>query len=310
MDLSVVVPCYNEEAVLQITHERLHGVLENLIDGNSIESYEVLYVDDGSKDTTASIVRTLAEENHRIRLVSLAGNCGHQNAILAGYTEAVGDCICSIDADLQDPPELMYEMLVKIREGADIVKAVRESRDTDTFFKRFSARAFYRLMRAFGVNVTIDHADYRMFTREVRDAILEYSEANLFLRALFNSIGFQQAEVYFSREARKAGQTKYPLRKMLELAIDGITSYSILPLRLTTILGLVSSLLSSIMLCWGIYVKLNGGAITGWTSIVTALYFLGSVQLVFMGIIGEYIGKIYLETKKRPRFLIRHSRKK
>jgi glycosyltransferase involved in cell wall biosynthesis len=240
--------------------------------------------------------------------VFLAGNYGHQNAILAGYTEATGDCICSIDADLQDPPELIEEMLQNLIEGADLVKAVRHSRDTDSFFKRVSARSFYRLMRAMGVNVTIDHADYRLFTREVRDAILEYSESNLFLRALFNSIGFRQAEVYFSREHRKAGTTKYPMRKMIELAINGITSYSILPLRLTTILGLISSVISSIMLFWSIYVKLVGGAITGWTSTVSALYFLGSVQLVFLGIMGEYIGKIYLETKKRPRYLIRHRR--
>jgi glycosyltransferase involved in cell wall biosynthesis len=303
--LSIVVPCYNEQEVLLITHKRIEEVGTKAVSDGLCDAFEVVYVDDGSSDDTFPILLGLSKQQEWVKVVRLSTNFGHQNALIAGYTHAVGDWICSIDADLQDPPEVMLEMLRHMNHGADMVFAVRTDRDNDTWFKRTTAELFYRLMAKFGVKTIPNHADFRMFTKEIRDVFAEYTETNLFLRATFASMGFTTHQVSYARPKRAAGKTKYPFRKMLEFAVNGVTSFSVVPLRLCTLTGLVLSLAAIVLMLWSIYTKVVMGAVAGWTSIVAPVYFLGGIQLMFMGVIGEYIGKIYLETKSRPRFLVR-----
>lgn len=303
--LSIVVPCYNEQEVLLLTHKRIEEVGAKAISDGLCDAFEVVYVDDGSSDTTFPILLGLSKQHKWTKVVRLSTNFGHQNALIAGYTYASGDWICSIDADLQDPPEVMLEMLQHMNQGMDMVFAVRTDRDHDSWFKRTTAEFFYSLMAKLGVKTVANHADYRMFTQELRDVFLEYTETNLFLRATFASMGYATQQVSYTRPERAAGQTKYPLRNMLEFAINGITSFSVVPLRLCTLTGLVVAFAAIVLMIWSIYTKVVLGAVAGWTSIVAPVYFLGGIQLVFMGVIGEYIGKIYLETKRRPRFLVR-----
>lgn len=303
--LTIVVPCYNEQEVLLLTHKRIEEVGAKAISDGLCDAFEVVYVDDGSSDTTFPILLGLSKQHKWTKVVRLSTNFGHQNALIAGYTYASGDWICSIDADLQDPPEVMLEMLQHMNQGMDMVFAVRTDRDHDSWFKRTTAEFFYSLMAKLGVKTVANHADYRMFTQELRDVFLEYTETNLFLRATFASMGYATQQVSYTRPERAAGQTKYPLRNMLEFAINGITSFSVVPLRLCTLTGLVVAFAAIVLMIWSIYTKVVLGAVAGWTSIVAPVYFLGGIQLVFMGVIGEYIGKIYLETKRRPRFLVR-----
>ncbi len=305
--LSIIIPCYNEEEVLPLTLEKLKTLSNEWSSRDDCESLEFLFVDDGSKDGTAELLAEATHAYQQFKVIHFSRNFGHQAALLAGYEFAKGDVIVSLDADLQDPPELIITMLEKLKGGYDIIYAARESRGIDSQFKRRTADLFYWLMKKLGVEIIHNHADFRMITRRVLNAFLKFNENNLFIRATFPMVGFPSCVVYYDRPERKAGKTKYPFRKMLEFAIDGLTSFSVVPLRICSMVGLLVSLLALLMLLWSIVVKIIGGAIPGWTSTVAPLYLLGGVQLFFLGIVGEYIGKIYSEVKNRPRYIIQET---
>lgn len=246
----------------------------------------------------------MAELDTHSKVVRLSRNYGHQAALLAGYQYASGDVVVTLDAGLQDPPELIGTMLERVREGYDVVYATRESRQQDTWFKRWTADGFYRLMEKFGAEVIPHHAEYRMVTRQVLEGFLEFEERNLFIRATFPLVGFRSCTVHYERPDRAAGETKYPFHMMLDFAINGITSFSVVPLRLCSLVGIGVSGLAILLLLWSLITKLTGGALPGWTSTVAPLYFLGGVQLIFLGVVGEYIGRIYIEVKRHPRFIV------
>ena len=305
--LSIIIPCYNEEEVLPLTLERLKSLSAKWCSRDDFESIEFLFVDDGSQDRTAELLAEATHEYRQFKVIHLSRNFGHQAALLAGYEFAKGDIIVSLDADLQDPPELVITMLEKLKEGFDIIYAARKSREIDSRFKRKTAELFYWLMKKLGVGIIPHHADFRMITRRVLNAFLKFQENNLFIRATFPMVGFPSCIVYYDQPERLAGKTKYSFRKMFEFAIDGLTSFSVVPLRICSMVGLLVSLLALLMLLYSIVVKIIGGAIPGWTSTVAPLYLLGGVQLLFLGIVGEYIGKIYSEVKNRPRYIIKES---
>ena len=307
MKISIIIPWYNEEEVLPLTFERLNSLCVDLLSNEDCDDVEFVMVDDGSQDRTAELLAEASNVNKRFKLIRFSRNFGHQAALLAGYEFAKGDVIVSLDADLQDPPELIKTMLEKIKEGNDVVYAARQSRKNDSWFKCKTADLFYWLMKKFGADIIPNHADFRMVTRRALNAFLQFHENNLFIRATFPIVGFPSYVVYYDRPERLAGKTKYPFRKMLEFAIDGLTSFSVVPLRICSIVGLFVSLLALLMLFWSIVVKIFGGAIPGWTSTVAPLYLLGGVQLLFLGIIGEYIGKIYIEVKHRPRYIVQET---
>ena len=307
MKLSIVIPCYNEEGILPLALERLKKLSNEWIPRDGLTEIEFVFVDDGSQDRTYDLLTETSKADQRVKVVRFSRNFGHQVALLAGYELAQGDVIVSLDADLQDPPELIGSMLVKIKEGFDVVYAVRKTRGSDSLFKRKTADIFYWLMKKFGANIVPNHADFRMVTRRALNAFLKFHENNLFIRATFPIVGFSSCVVYYDRPERLAGETKYPFLKMLEFAINGLTSFSVVPLRICSMVGLLVSLLALLMLFWSIVVKIFGGAIPGWTSTVAPLYLLGGVQLLFLGIVGEYIGKIYTEVKKRPRYIIQET---
>jgi glycosyltransferase involved in cell wall biosynthesis len=271
----------------------------------TIGDYEIIYVDDGSKDNSLSLLRTFSTESQKVKVLSFSRNFGHQPALAAGILHSSGDAVVSLDADLQDPPELVEEMIAKYRMGNDIVYAVRRERDGDTFLKRWTARAFYMTMKKMGVDIVYDHADYRLISRKVVEEFRKIREVNLFLRGIFPYLGFKHEIVYYDRQKRFAGETKYPLRKMFSFAWEGITSFSSVPLRLASITGFIISLGSVGLILWALYVRLSGKAIPGWASIVIPLFFIGGLNILFLGLMGEYIGKIYSEVKKRPLFIIR-----
>lgn len=305
--LYMVIPCYNEEAVLAETSRRMLDVFgrmqkENLISHDS----RIVFVDDGSRDNTWNMIDELVQKNETIRGIKLSRNCGHQNALMAGLMTVKEECDCaiSIDADLQDDIEIIPDMVKKFREGCDIVYGVRNSRKTDTFFKRSTAQAFYRLMVSMGVGIVPDHADYRLMSRRALESLSQFSEVNLFLRAMVPLCGYKSDKVYYERHERFAGESKYPLKKMLAFAMDGITSFSITPIRLISSLGAVICVISLIIFIYTIYTKFFGRTEAGWTSLMASIWFLGGVQLLSVGLIGEYIGKIYREVKHRPRFII------
>ena len=305
--LSVVIPLFNEEAVINTTYTRLSEVLAGLTDNGLATDYEIIFVDDGSRDRSLEILRGLAVVDSRIKIISFSRNFGHQCALAAGMLHSSGDAIVSLDADLQDPPELIREMLVKYRQGKDIVYAVRRAREKDTFFKRTAARSFYRLMQIMGVDLIYDHADYRLLSRKVVEAFRSIRETNLFLRGIFPYLGFDHEIVSYERHERHGGETKYPLRKMLAFAWEGITSFSTIPLRIASFAGLIISVVSVILVVWALYEKFAGRTVPGWTSTVIPLFFIGGLNILFLGLIGEYIGKIYLEVKKRPLFFIKET---
>jgi|TARA_B100000315_G_scaffold126093_1_gene115874 glycosyltransferase involved in cell wall biosynthesis len=305
--LSIIIPCYNEEEVLPLTLEKLKTLSNEWSSRDDCKSIEFLFVDDGSQDRTAELLAEAANAYQQFKVIHFSRNFGHQAALTAGYEFVKGDVIVSLDADLQDPPDLIITMLEKLKEGFDIIYAARKSRDTDSRFKRKTADFFYWMMKKLGVDIIHNHADFRMITRRVLNAFLKFNENNLFIRATFPMVGFPSSIVYYDRPERKAGKTKYSFHKMLEFAIDGLTSFSVVPLRICSMLGLLVSLLALLMLFWSIVVKIIGGAIPGWTSIVAPLYLLGGVQLLFLGIVGEYIGKIYSEVKNRPRYIIQET---
>ena len=307
MKLSIVIPCYNEEEILPLTLERLNKLSNEWISRDDLTEIEFVFVDDGSQDRTYDLLTETSKADKRVKVVRFSTNFGHQAALLAGYEFAKGDVIVSLDADLQDPPELIKTMLDKIKEGYDVVFAARQSRKNDSWFKRKTAEFFYWFMKKIGVDIVPNHADFRMITRRVLKAFLQFQETNLFIRATFPIVGFPSCVVYFDRPDRAAGKTKYPFWKMFEFAVDGITSFSVVPLRICSMVGLFVSFLALLMLFWSIVVKIFGGAIPGWTSTVVPLYLLGGVQLLFLGIVGEYMGKIYTEVKKRPRYIVQET---
>ena len=305
--LSIIIPCYNEEDVLPLTLEKLKTLSNEWSSRDDFKSIEFLFVDDGSQDRSAELLAEATIAYQQFKVIHFSRNFGHQAALLAGYEFAKGDVIVSLDADLQDPPELIITMLEKLKEGYDIIYAARKSRGIDSRFKRMTADLFYWLMKKLGAEIISNHADFRMITRRVLNEFLKFNENNLFIRATFPMVGFPSCVVYYERTERKAGKTKYPFRKMLEFAIDGLTSFSVVPLRICSLVGLFVSLLALLMLLWSLVVNFIGGAIPGWTSTVAPLYLLGGVQLLFLGIVGEYIGKIYSEVKNRPRYIIQET---
>ncbi|MEA4998556.1 MAG: glycosyltransferase family 2 protein [Candidatus Limiplasma sp.] len=305
--LMVVIPCYNEEEVLGETARRLVEKMRSLVEKGlcSAES-RVLLVDDGSKDRTWEIIAALHQENPLFEGLKLSRNRGHQNALLAGLMTARKHCDVSIsmDADLQDDMDAMDRFLEEYRQGCDVVYGVRNKRDTDTFFKRQTALGFYRLMKALGVDITFNHADYRLMSRRALDGLAQFREVNLFLRGLAPLVGYRSGYVFYDRNERFAGESKYPLKKMLAFAIDGITSFSVKPLRLITTLGIVIFMISVAMLLYTLITFITGRTVIGWTSTIASIWMIGGIQLLSLGVIGEYIGKIYNESKRRPRFII------
>lgn len=307
--LSIVVPSYNEEEVLPETKERLCGLLDHLQALGLISGESAIYfIDDGSTDRTWKAIEESAASDSRIHGIKLSRNQGHQHALLAGLLSVEGDAIVSIDADLQDDISVIEDMVRLFGEGFEIVYGVRKKRSVDTFFKRGTATAYYRLLKLFGVDIVYNHADFRLIGRKAIEALRQYTEVNLFLRGIVPLLGFPVSTVYYDRAERFAGTTKYPLKRMISLAIDGITSFSVVPLRFITALGLIVFLLSFGMIGWVLYgYFVVGATIPGWASSVIPIYFLGGIQLLSIGVVGEYISKIYLETKRRPRFLIEKS---
>ena len=305
--LMVVIPCYNEEEVLPETSKRLVEKMDSLMKkGYITEDSRVLLVNDGSRDRTWEIICELHKENPMFEGVKLSRNRGHQNALLAGLMTARNRCDISIsmDADLQDDMDAMDRFIEKYNEGCEIVYGVRNKRETDTFFKRETALMFYRLMKGLGVDITYNHADYRLMSNRALNGLFEFKEVNLFLRGLAPLVGYQSDVVYYDRSERFAGESKYPFKKMLAFAIDGITSFSVKPLRLITTVGMTIFVISLFMLLYALVSWITGHTVTGWTSTLASIWMIGGIQLLSLGVIGEYVGKIYNETKARPRFII------
>lgn len=322
MKLCIVIPAHNEEAVLEHTHKALNNVLCRLIAKGEISADSFLcFVDDGSKDRTWEILCSLSKDSKSIesksieskqggittKALKLSRNCGHQNALLAGleYVADKCDCAISIDCDLQDDISVIDEFVAKAKMGAEVIYGVRKSRQKDSFFKKHTALGFYKLMDIMGVKITYNHADYRLLSNRAIQALLSFSEVNLFLRGIVPLLGFKTAVVEYDRLERFAGESKYPLGKMLSFAWNGITSFSVVPLRLVSVLGIVFFILSIALGCYALFVKLfTDGVVYGWASTIIPLCFFSGIQLLSLGVIGEYVGKIYAESKRRPRYFI------
>ncbi len=303
--LALVVPCYNEEAVIKISSEALRGVISDLIAKEKIapDSF-ILFVDDGSKDRTWQLIEEEFHQYDSVKGLKLAGNVGHQFALTAGLITAkdCSDVTVSIDADLQDDVDVIEEMIDKFHAGNDIVYGVRKDRSKDSFFKRFTAQSFYKMMAAMGVKTVYNHADFRLMSKRAVEQFSKYQETNLFLRGMMPLIGYQTDCVYYERKERVAGESKYPLKKMLALAFNGISSFSVKPISLITTLGIVIICLCFLAAVYALYSYFTGQVTAGWTSLILSIWFLGGVQLVSIGLIGQYIGKIYIEVKHRPRY--------
>ncbi|HVN41896.1 MAG TPA: glycosyltransferase family 2 protein, partial [Steroidobacteraceae bacterium] len=306
LNLAIVVPCYNEQEALPHTLPELAAVRERLIRAGRISADSRIYfVDDGSRDDTWRTIERFVAAGEPVVGIKLSRNRGHQNALLAGLLSARGDALISVDADLQDDLGVIDTMVERYSQGIDVVYGVRKSRATDSFFKRFTAETFYRLLTWMGVQTIHNHADYRLMSRRAIEALREYPEVNLYLRGIVPLIGFETCTVEYDRSPRVAGETKYPFRKMLALAVQAVTSFSIMPLRLIALMGLVVFVGSLFVSAWTLWVALVAHrTVPGWTSTVLPIYFLGGAQLLSLGVIGEYLGKIYLEAKQRPRFLV------
>lgn len=305
--LYVVIPCYNEEEVLEETTRQLKEKINDLITAKKIsDKSRVMYVNDGSKDKTWNIIEKIHRKEKLFTGISLSRNRGHQNALLAGLMTAknYADVVISMDADLQDDINAMDEMIDKYYQGNDIVYGVRSSRKKDTWFKRTTAEGFYKFMNKMGVDVIYNHADYRLTSKRVLDSLEDYKEVNLFLRGIFPLIGYSYDVVYYERNERFAGESKYPLKKMLSFAWDGITSFSIRPIKLVLNLGILIFVISILILIYCLIVKLFGYTVDGWTFIMCSIWIVAGLEMLSLGIIGEYIGKIYSETKARPRYII------
>lgn len=305
--LYLIIPCYNEEEVLPITSRMFLNEINYLISKEKIhENSRILFVNDGSRDKTWDIILKLHLENEHFVGISQSRNRGHQNSVLAGLMEVKNKCdiTISIDCDGQDDISAMEKMVDEYINGSEVVYGVRSNRSTDTFFKRFTAESFYKLLNIMGTEVVFNHADYRLISANVLNALSEYKEVNLFLRGLIPLVGFKSTNVYYERHERIAGESHYPFSKMLALAIDGITSLSIKPLRMITTLGTIVSIVSFIGALWAVVAQLTGKSVTGWASMTCIICFLGGIQLICLGVLGEYIGKIYMEVKHRPRYII------
>ena len=306
--LYIVVPCYNEQEVLPETVSRLRKKLDTLSAAGAIsDDSRIVFVNDGSKDRTWELITQFHNEDPHVQGIDLSRNRGHQNALLAGLMTVRdrADCVISMDADLQDDIDAVDAMLEKYEDGCDIVYGVRSSRKKDTAFKRMTAEGFYRLLRSFGVEVVFNHADYRLMSRRALEGLSEFREVNLFLRGIVPMVGYRHDCVYYERKERFAGESKYPLKKMLAFAFEGITSLSIKPIRMILSVGVLLFFISIAMLIYSLVQYCRGQVTPGWTSIMFSVWAIGGIQLIAIGIIGEYIGKVYLETKQRPRYLIR-----
>ena len=305
--LYIVIPCYNEQEVLTETKKRLTEKVNKMIEGKKISpESKIVFVNDGSRDSTWQMIKAMHGTDERITGITLSRNCGHQNALLAGLMTVKDRCdICiSMDADLQDDIEVLDEFVEKYYQGCEIVYGVRNSRKTDTWFKRTTAEAFYKLMKTFGVNIVSDHADYRLMSRRALEELSKYQEVNLFLRGIVPTLGFQTDTVEYERHERFAGESKYPLKKMISFAVDGITSFSTRPIQMITELGVLVFLISIFLLLWVFVGALRGNTVSGWATLVISIWALGGLQLLAIGIIGNYIGKTYMETKARPRYIV------
>lgn len=305
--LAIVVPCYNEEEMLKLSSKALRGVLDDLTSKGKIDPDSfVLFVDDGSKDKTWQLIEEEHREHKQIRGVKLAGNVGHQFALTAGLITAkeMSDVTVSIDADLQDDTAVIEEMIDKYHEGCDIVYGVRSDRKTDSFFKRTTAQMFYKMMSVMGVKTVYNHADFRLMSKRAVEEFSKYQETNLFLRGMVPLLGYPSDNVYYERKARVAGESKYPLKKMLALAFNGISSFSIKPISLITGMGVAIIVCSIAAAIYALISYFTGQVVAGWTSLILSIWFIGGVQLLSIGLIGQYIGKIYIEVKHRPRYNI------
>lgn len=305
--LYIVVPCYNEEEVLEETTKQLNNKLLNLIKSRKIsKNSKVMYVNDGSKDKTWSLIKKINKHNKFFTGINLSRNQGHQNALLAGLMTAkeYADIVISMDADLQDDIDAIDEMLEMFYQGSQIVYGVRNLRKKDTFFKRFTAEGFYKFMKIMGVDIVFNHADFRLTSKRVLNELSKFNEINLFLRGIFPLIGFNHNIVYYERKERIAGKSKYSLKKMLNFALDGVTSFSVKPIRMILNVGVITFFLSLIVIIYSLIVKLLGNTVDGWTFIVCSIWLMSGLQMLSLGIVGEYIAKIYNETKGRPRYII------
>lgn len=305
--LYLVIPCYNEEEVLKITSEELLKKMDKLIsDGKISNDSKVLYVDDGSKDNTWNKIDEIHKENDMFCGVKLTRNRGHQNALLAGLMTAkkYADITISMDADLQDDINVIDTMLEEYKKGSEIVFGVRSSRKKDTFLKKFTAECFYKFMKLMGVEIVFNHADCRLMSKVALEGLEQFEEVNLFLRGIVPQIGYKTSVAYYERNERVAGESKYPLKKMLKFAMEGITSFSVKPLKMITTMGFLMSIFSFIVLIYAVVVKIIGQTVSGWTFIIVSIWMVAGIQLLSLGVIGEYIGKIYSETKRRPKYII------
>lgn len=304
-NLFIVVPCYNEEAVLEETTRQLTTLLNRLIASGKIEKGKILYVDDGSRDTTWKLITSFSKENEMIAGLKLAHNAGHQQALWAGLESVIeiASATVTIDADLQDDVNSIEMMVDDYNSGIDVVYGVRKERNTDSTFKKYTALAFYKLMSIMGSEVVYNHADFRLLSQRSLKALMSFPERNLFLRGMVNLLGFPSAKVFYDRKERMAGETKYPISKMFNFALDGITSFSVKPLRWITAFGFIFILVSLCVIGYAIYEHFNGLTSPGWTSLLVSLWFIGGFLLVAIGIVGEYVGKIYKEVKRRPRYI-------
>lgn len=303
--LAIIVPCFNEEEILSSSIKTLTSLLQKLQKDNLInEKSEIVLVNDGSKDHTWTLIEKAHKKSPLIKGISLSRNFGHQEALLAGLYNTSADIYITIDADLQDDPSVIKQMVERYYEGSEIVYGVRNRRDTDSFFKRNTALMFYKLMKLLGVELVANHADFRLLSHRAVTAMEQFKEKNLFLRAIVPLIGFKSSNVYYDRQKRTAGITKYPLKKMILFACRGISNFSAVPLHLITLSGIVISVLSFFLMLWTIIAYCNGSAIVGWTSLMTAITFFSGITILFMGIIGEYIASIFVEVKNRPTYII------
>lgn len=305
--LYMVIPCYNEEAVLNETTKRLQSKYDSLISNKKIsKKSKILYVNDGSKDKTWDLIKQYALDSSYFTGISLSHNRGHQNALVAGLLTAkeYADFVISMDADLQDDIDAIDRMIEDYNNGYDVVYGVRNKRDTDTFFKKFTAEGFYKFMEFMGVEIVYNHADFRLTSKKVLDSFADFKEVNMFLRGMFPLIGYKHSVVYYERHERFAGESKYPLSKMLSFAWDGITSFSVKPLRLIFMIGVFILIISICIMIYSLWQKIFYYTVEGWTFVVISIWFIGALQMISIGIIGEYIGKIYNETKRRPRYII------
>ena len=305
--LHIILPCYNEEEALPITAKRLTELTDDMLaKGLIAPESRIVMVDDGSKDATWSRISEICEADSRFEGIKLAHNAGHMNALWAGMTLSVDRCdaLITIDADLQDDVNAMYGFLEEYGKGADVVYGVRSSRKTDTAFKRNTAQLFYRGMRRMGVDLVYNHADYRLLSQRATRALLSFGEVNMFLRGMVPLLGFKSAKVYYERGVRVAGESKYPLKKMLAFAMDGITSFSNKPIRWVLLTGIIFALLGVVMAVYTLASLISGHSVAGWASIMMSIWLIGGVQLIALSIVGEYVGKIYMETKRRPKFIL------